>query len=236
MITEKDFANGFSGFWSGLLPMLELRIRELNLISERFLPPLKSELPATTHGLVNEMGFRIFETAIRQGVSLAELTQEAIAAAAAAATSHIRHMRQLSRAPIPDATSLDIAEAKQLAERYARFFRNKHPFLQPAFPGCGWLSECSGDALVDSTLFEFKAGQRKFRSIDVRQALIYCALNFAAKRYDITTLCLVNPRLGTFVEEDLELLCQEISGASAVETLSAIVEYCSEAHDRYQAG
>lgn len=71
---------------------------------------------------------------------------------------------------------------------------------------------------------------------DLRQVLIYCALNFAAKGYDISSVCLVNPRAGTYVEEDVEFLCRAASGASAVEVLAAIVEYCSESQDRYQTG
>jgi hypothetical protein len=46
----------------------------------------------------------------------------------------------------------------------------------------------------------------------------------------------VNPRLGAFVEADLEDLCLSLSGAPAVEVLAAIVEYCSESQDRYNIG
>ena len=116
------------------------------------------------------------------------------------------------------------------------FARTQSLILMPTFPGCGWLMECSGDAIAGSILYEIKAGQRGFRNIDFRQTLIYCALNFAAKNYDIASVCLVNPRLGVFVEEHLEALCMNTSGAPAVEVLAAIVEYSSETQDRYNAG
>ena len=234
MITEKQFALGFSGFWSGLLPMLERHIREVNLQVQRFVPPFASRTVPTSHGLVNELAFRLFVASARSDTPPSDLTPEAVAASIDGATSHIRHMRQLSRTPITDPTSPQLAEAIALAERHLLFFQRERTLtVFPAFPGCGWVMECAGDVLSRSTLFEVKAGQRGFRSIDVRQTLVYCALNFAAKTYDISTLCLVNPRTGTFAEEDLEDLCRAISGASAVETLAAIVEYCSESQDQY---
>ena len=137
-------------------------------------------------------------------------------------------MRQLSRTPVPDPKANEIAEATLLAERHAIFFKRADELvLMPTFPGCGWLMECSGDVISGSASYKVKAGQRGFRSLDVRQTLIYCALNFAAKQHDIASVFLVNPRLGVFIEADLEDLCLSLSGAPAVEVLAAIVEYCS---------
>jgi len=236
VITEKQFALGYSGFWSGLLPMLERHIREVNLQVQRFAPPFASRTAPSAHGLINELAFRVFVASARSRTAPAELTPDALAASIDGATSHIRHMRQLSRTPIADPTSPQLLEATALAERHLLFFERERTLtMLPVFPGCGWVMECAGDVLSGSTLFEVKAGQRGFRSLDVRQTLVYCALNFAAKTYDISTVCLVNPRTGLFAEESLEDLCRAVSGASAVETLAAIVEYCSESHDHYPA-
>src|SRR5262249_39484161 len=156
-----------------------------------------------SHGLVNELAFRLFVASARSDIPPADLAPETVAASIDGATSHIRHMRQLSRTPITDPTSPQLVEAIALAERHLLFFqREQGTTLLPVFPGCGWVMECAGDVLAGSTLFEVKAGQRGFRSIDLRQMLVYCALNFAAKTYDISTVCLVNPRTGTFAEED----------------------------------
>ena len=237
MITEKQFALGCSGFWQGLLPMLERHIRAVNVQVQRFAPPIVSSAPAASRGLVSELAFRLFVASVRTGLPIADLPSDEIGGSVEAATTHIRRMRQLSRRPVPDPRSLELAEATILAERHARFFqRTEQLTLLPTFPGCGWLMECAGDVLSGATLYEVKAGERGFRSIDMRQTLIYCALNFAAKRYDIAAVCLVNPRLGIVVEEDLEHLCGAASGAPAVEVLAAIVEYCSESQERYQIG
>ena len=237
VITEKQFALGFSGFWQSLLPMMQDYVRSVNERVQRFAEPMPSNAPIATHGLISELSFRLFVASARSGVPIDHLSSGQVAECVEAATSHIRSMRQLSRTPISDPQPPAMSEAKVLGERHALFFaRSESLILMPAFPGCGWIMECSGDAIAGPILYEVKAGQRGFRNIDIRQTLIYCALNFAAKKYDIASVCLVNPRLGVFIEEQLEVLCVSASGAPAVEVLAAIVEYSSETQDRYNAG
>jgi hypothetical protein len=133
----------------------------------------------------------------------------------------------------------DVLEAIQLARRTKQFFRtNGIDSLEvfPEFLGCGWLSSCAGDVYAQGTLYEIKAGDRAFRSIDLRQLLTYCALNFAAKKYDIADVCLLNPREGTFAQFDLNALCGALAGRSAVEVLGDIVEYVSDADENSRAG
>jgi hypothetical protein len=72
--------------------------------------------------------------------------------------------------------------------------------------------------------------------IDVRQTLLYCALEFAAKAYDIRDICLVNPREGTYFTESLIHLCDLVAGRSATEVLGEIVEYVSEPISHEDAG
>jgi hypothetical protein len=196
-----------------------------------------STAPASTHGLVSELAFRMFVASSQAKRPVDDLSSDQIRACVEAATSHIREMRQLSRTPVPDPRPNEIAEATLLGKRHTLFFtRADELILMPTFPGCGWLMECSGDVISGSMLYEVKAGQRGFRSLDIRQTLIYCALNFAAKQHDIASVCLVNPRLGVFVQEDLEELCLNLAGAPAVEVLASIVEHCSESQDRYNIG
>src|SRR5688572_23421659 len=158
--------------------MLERHVRTINLNVQRFAPPMSSLSRPASHGIVNELAFRLFVAASESGQTIDALSDEAIASAIDSATGHIRGLRQLSRTPIQDPESAELREATALAKRHVRFFRRKGDLgLLPRFPGCGWLGECAGDVLAEGTLFEVKAGQRAFRSTDVRQVLIYCALN-----------------------------------------------------------
>ena len=59
---------------------------------------------------------------------------------------------------------------------------------------------------------------------DFRQVLIYAPLNFQSRRYDIDSVCLVNPRLGIYLQEDLNNLCLELAGAPAIEVFAEIID------------
>lgn len=237
MITEKQLALTFSGFWQGTLPMLERHVRDLNLRVRRFAPPLTSTVLPAAHGLINEAAFRLFVASVRKGVSVSRLARSDVEASLEGAAAHVRGMRQLSRVPVRGLSADQLDEALSLARRHRQFFRARTGLVPvPEFPGCGVVVECSGDVLAGKTLYEIKAGDRLFRGLDVRQVLVYCALNFASKAYDIESVCLLNPRTGVFVQEELEQLCEAAAGSSAVEVLSAIVEYSSEHHQRYGLG
>ena len=54
-----------------------------------------------------------------------------------------------------------------------------------------------GDLISSDALFEIKAGDRFFRSVDVRQLIMYGALNSVSQSYQINRLGLFSiPRVG----------------------------------------
>ena len=79
----------------------------------------------------------------------------------------------------------------------------------------------------EGTLFEVKAGDRSFRATDVRQLLVYCALNHAAGAFRIRNVGLVNPRVGTRALVGLDECALQMAGASAPDLLAAIVHELS---------
>jgi hypothetical protein len=96
------------------------------------------------------------------------------------------------------------------------------------------MNDAQGDVLCGNTLYEVKAGERHFRLADIRQMLCYCALDFSAKSYGIREVALVNPRSGNILREDLDVLCQKLSGASSADVLGEIVNYISEPLSPYR--
>ena len=239
MTSEKRFALSHSGFWNALLPMEEPYIRTHNARLNTFAHFLPSVVPADQRGVVNECAFLLFVSALRDSVLPSDLSKETIAECAGEALRHIARMRQFSRVPATPVTEMGMRDAKVLASRLTSYFNSKPWELlrtKPFFPGCGWVDDSEGDVLGDRTLFEIKAGERQFRGTDVRQLLCYCALSFSAKVYDITTICLINPRFGTYFQDDLETLCQKTAGMSAADVLGEIVNYVSEPFSRYRTG
>jgi hypothetical protein len=239
VITEKRFASSHHAFWRELLPMGEHYIREVNQQLARFEEPLASASMPKFHGIVNELAFRLFIRATTENLPFAQLTDPVISSEISQTVRFIESFRQHGRGPLPPPGQVEIEEALLLVRRLHAFFQkgSDAPLLvQPAFPGCGWLSECQGDVLSSGTLYEIKAGARAFRMLDVKQVLVYCALNFASKRHNIRDVCLLNPREGMYFSETLNRLCELIAGRSAVDVLGEIVEYVSEANGRYGTG
>lgn len=239
MITEKHFALSHAAFWHQLLPTAESYVRECNAEAARFEQPLESSLPPIQRGMINEAAFRLFAAGIRLTLSPAELAGSVLEECIREARDHILRMREAQRVPVQAPEEAGIVEAVTLAGRIDKFFKRASPgtpIVFPPFLGCGWLDACQAEVFAEDVLFEVKGGERGFRSIDLRQILCYCALNFAAKSYDIRSVCLVNPRSGRYVSETLERLCQRTAGRPAVEALGDIVEYISEPTVRYANG
>jgi hypothetical protein len=216
--------------------MAESYIRKHNAQLSSFAHPLISLVPADQRGVVNESAFLIFTEMAERGIPSSALSQEVLESCFEKSLQFIARMRQFSRIPPEPISDLGRIDAMFLADRLASYFSEQRPAyfrIRPLFPGCGWINSAEGDALSDRNLFEVKAGERLFRVIDLRQLLCYCALDFSAKLYQVETITLVNPRFGTFIQEDLDTLCQKIAGASAPDVLGEIVNYISEPFSRY---
>jgi hypothetical protein len=232
VITEKYFSISQAAFWRQLLPMESHFIRVCNNSTKRFCPALVSTIPASQRGIVNEVGFRIFAG----GLTSIEASAVSIDACVQAAFLHVSRLRQLPRTRIRMPNDAELREAIEIAKRLDDYFASAgaDSLLNfPVFVGCGWIESCEGDTLYRNMLIEVKAGDRRFRSIDLRQLLCYCALNFASKSYDIERVCLLNPRRGLYYAETVENLCHRLSARSAVDVLSEIVEYVSTAYGQY---
>jgi hypothetical protein len=219
--------------------MAESYIRSQNLSLPRFADPIASTTAPGEHGVVNEVAFRIFAASLRLALAPEDLAADVVHRCTLQALEHIRRLRQFSRNPVAPVTGRGLREAQLLATRLLAFFQSRQATIlkpQPFFAGCGWLDEAEGDLLADTTLFEIKAGNRLFRSTDIRQVLCYGALNFSAKTFDLDGIALLNPRVGVYLEEELENLCQKIAGTAAVNVLAEIVHYVSEPLARYGIG
>lgn len=240
MITEKRFAELHHAFWTELLPMAEHFVRTTNLGLARYCQALHTATPAHFHGVINELGFRLFTLANERSCSPGSFEKLELEEQLSEAMQFISSFRQHGRGQLDRPGESGVRDSVELAERTLEFFRNAAPgqllVTRPPFRGCGWVSECEGDVLANRVLYEVKAGDRKFRTIDIKQVLTYCALSFAAKEQTIEQVCLLNPRTGLYLSEPVEALCQGLSGRSAAEVLGEIVEYLSEPGMQYSSG
>lgn len=128
-------------------------------------------------------------------------------------------------------TDAERHEAFQLTERLESFVRRRarHQAVEvdPAFLGCGVVGRALGDVLFCGVLYEVKAVARTFRAIDIRQLLVYAALDFACPERRVSRVGLVNPLQGVWEEWDLDSLCLTVAGLPATEVFRRIITYVS---------
>lgn len=229
VITEKRFASSHHAFWNSLLPQASAYVRRRNLGLERFSPPL-AKRPSDNRGVINETGFRLFALAVESEEEVPRLSKNSIKACIEEATAFIQRFRSHSREVFAELEEQEIEEAIMLGSRLRDFFREKASavVLWPEFPGCGWLDAAQGDVSFGGCLYEVKSGAGRFRGQDLRQILCYVALSHAADIPLIHSFCLVNPRTGVVLRDDVETLCSEAGGASAAEIVHEIIAYVSE--------
>ena len=232
MISERKLCMQHTSFWRQTLPLSEAFVRSANLARERFERPLESSVDPDRRALVNETGFKLFAENVENGSVLRRnVSLESVDALSSAASSHISHLRASGETTSPLLDPVEKAEAAGVAEALLFFFatseRGSRLKVSPRFPGCGVLRQCEGDVLAGRTLYEIKAGDRDFRSMEFRQLLVYCTLNHLARAQDIEYVAVLNPRLGIYFKTTAEDLVESMSGKRGVELYAEIIDFIS---------
>jgi hypothetical protein len=155
-----------------------------------------------------------------------------ISEAGTAARIRLATLEREVRGAIDDPSGIEINTVRAIQESLLSFVRQRSsPALrvtfEPNFAGCGFLNPCVGDILIGHELYEVKAGDRRFRSTDLRQLMTYCALNYAAGTCTVTKAGCVNPRRGTYFVLELDAIAYELAGKSSSELFSDIIYHVS---------
>lgn len=230
MISEKKLAVVFTSLWKEITPLAERFVRRQNLQMTRFDLPMYSDVSANMRGVSSELGFRLFCSAKEKKVESRQLDSDTVSELARQTVAYIRRFRQFNRVEVSDPDQNAIKDAEKLAARLCKFFDDSRGplILRPQFAGVGALDACEGDVLAGETLFEVKSADRSLRVIDIRQLLVYCAINFASKKYTIRNIGIFNPRSGLFFVQPLSVIVREVSGGSVPDILSRIVEFACQ--------
>ncbi|MBU5613224.1 hypothetical protein [Geomonas azotofigens] len=227
MISERKFSNSYSSFWNQLLPTADSFVRHLNLSSNRFnLPVLSSgQVDRDRRAVINELAFRLFkEKSISGKVASGKFSsiEENVRA-------YIQRLAQ-SINPIDPLSNKELSEAKKIANSLSRYFYGadfSNIVFWPLFKGCGQLDSCKADIIYLDRLVEVKAGDRHFKTNDLRQIITYLALNFYSMQYQIENIALVNPRTGLKFECTVDELIESCSGTKAVDVFSDVIAFVS---------
>ena len=184
--------------------------------------------------LVSELGIRWFSARVRNGrISERLPSKTALGRHTAEAMAFVARLRGSPTPELPGPSPTEIGEAEALVGTLQDFVHGwedgEKIVPRPAFSGCGFLAACRGDLLLGHTLYEMKRVERGFRQPDLRQLVIYCALNAAAAQHDIRRVGLINPQRGTFFRADLEWLVRNLAGRGSAELFPDILDFVTAA-------
>lgn len=217
MINERKFAGQFSNFWRSTLPNLEATTRSINLGYQRFDGGVQSCSRADRRDLISETGYRLFRHRIQQP----ELDEYERFSAA------LYDVAEFFRREVPDVDllqfDLSLSERQECSEicnwlvRFTQYSHSSSLVEFPRFRGHGLIGGCEGDFIIAKSLFEIKYVDRPFRSVDLRQILVYSFLWFRERGYELDLLYLVNPFTGCYFLSSPADLIFSAAGISSVE-------------------
>jgi len=121
-------------------------------------------------------------------------------------------------------------EGLLLAYNYSRFFDQRCKDLSiefsPTIPGAGFLSECSGDISIESSLFEVKTVNRNLAGKDIRQLVIYLALQNATGERRWEKAGFFNPRRSNYHEFYVDEIIEQMAGGrSSSEIFQELIDF-----------
>ncbi len=229
MISEKEFANGFGGFWSECLPFLTPQlVSEMNLAHEvltgsdsRILRPFPTGGDNSQNDFLAETAFELFASAVKTGKDVLTLAEDQKLLTDVATSSISRllglktYWRSIKQKFPKTVTEESIALAVRMEDFFAGRPKDRPLVIQPRFRGCGILDSCYGDILGGSCLYESKMVDRNLRSADLRQLLIYCALNYRSHQCLIDRVAALNVRRATVYEFTIDALARRAARKSA---------------------
>lgn len=222
MISAEDLAARHTSFWHATTPLLDGMVRTLNTHPRRYATPMQSDRWSHRRAYIAEVAFANFRLArIPRSVPQTQVDREARDRVAALVGRESASLGLL--------TNAERHEVLQLTDRLESFVRRRarrqRVEVDPEFPGCGVVGPALGDVLLCGVLYEVKAVARTFRAIDIRQLLVYGALDFARPERRVARVGLVNPLQGMWEEWDLDNLCLAVAGLPASEVFRRVITY-----------
>ncbi|MFY0626167.1 MAG: hypothetical protein JXR07_07730 [Reichenbachiella sp.] len=229
MISELFFIKTYNSFWNQLLNSAEDYIKSINAAGlEEVSEVIRDDDQPSRRILVNNVATRIFQLGIEKNilpsllVSDNKIDLELVSEEQKERLLNLRFGSKLSSTLKSVEKGILLKMADGL---FSHYFDKGNLQLNPRFNGCGMLFPSNGDLIYDRTLVEIKAGERNFKSIDLRQLYTYMAVSYADTKTIYDKIELFNPRNGVVWTEEVDEVSNSISGYSTIELLDEIIKF-----------
>jgi hypothetical protein len=246
VISERTFARSFDSFWQELLPLFTPRF--VALFNEAYETVLSDDVGRELSALpvafglerldiVAEFAFRLARIAHEAKIPLKNLQSEKTLCEKAEfqALELIRLYEGGQPADIVRLSEEEFSEGFRLCERYSAIYLafppNSPVQFCPTFPGAGFLNTSQGDLGIADSLIEVKTTTRKPAGKDIRQLIIYAALDGNAGNRRWTHVGLFNPRRGTLHHAEIDPLILRLSGGKPRSDVFAELISFAESND-----
>jgi hypothetical protein len=224
-MNERDIAKGFSAVWTEFFPMLSPTF--IVGFNEAFVHPIlgpggvvqpvSSSIRTHHPDVLAEFAFRLAAVANEAGLSVRSAASDHLLLDTAALHA-VDRIRQFRSDLQTDGLRLNEAEQQEgirLATVYEGFLKlwpGEPIVFSPFIRGSGLLGSCFADLSVGRMLFEVKTVVRPFHSRDLRQLLLYLALQDSTGERRWRYGGLFNPRLSLFCTFSVDWLVSRLSG------------------------
>jgi hypothetical protein len=251
MISERTFATSFHDFWQDLLPILTPSyVQHLNLNSEtkifqglgKALPEVTSKISSQSPSMISEFAYHLFSASLAKGISTLDGYQddEILDFAKSQATNLISLYEGREANTYNPLNQDELTEGYELSLRYEAFVYKtiapRNITMPLSIRGAGFLNECNADMLLDDYLVEVKTVKRKVMAKDIRQLVIYLALNYASGNGILECSGFLNPRRSTYLKFNSTKLLKQISGGKAlVDIFSQLIDFACSSDLQFDA-
>ena len=221
MISERQLARGFRGLWNEVLPVLTPHF--MRLFNEAYsrgpadgISAVPSR-PDTDPAVVAEFAFHVARLAHERVGSFRGVADNDIILSDAESTalSLIDEYENVKHAPPTSLSQNARSEGLLLVRNYEVFlatYSSQEIEFRPDIPGSGFVDACTADLSIGSTLFEVKTIERNIGSKELRQLLVYLALQSATGEKRWSQAGFFNPRRGLVYEFSVDKIIPLMSG------------------------
>jgi hypothetical protein len=232
MITERQFASSFPDFWQELLPLLTPScVHLLNAGHEEHLQDdngVEIEAVEISKGtrdaaVISEFAYYLAKEAFQRSLSVNDVFDDKTicSVAQASALDLVNSYEGKNVLPNANLNAAELNEGLELALRYESFARlqggAERCTFQVPIKGCGVLHACHADLVIgDDYLIEVKTVKRSLAGKDIRQLVIYLALNSVMSPHPWQHAGFFNPRRATFHRFRTHALIDLMSGGKSV--------------------